>query len=316
MWFLERNSNIIGLMQVGKRILVFVVYFGEFPNYFDLTLDSMKRNGEIDWLFVTDQNIDDIPSNVKLNRISFEKFREFVQASFDFQISLNDPYKICDFRPAFGKIFRDTLGDYDFWGHCDLDVIFGNILESIPARAWTFDKILIKGALGFYRNTKRTNELYAVDHADTLDSRKAFSSEENLYFDEWHGVIQKFLREGIQFWNDDTVYFDIDKNSFRIKTVDHMRIRPKFVPDGRILMFDKLLDEQVQGAYIHLQKRRMFFSKTMIKYEPYEIRFNHFVEFGHNYFRIDYMIIGAFHFLYLRFRALKKRYLQSLLKNR
>jgi hypothetical protein len=297
-------------MNRENRFLVFVVYFGEFPNYFDLTFESMKNNKYIDWFFITDQDIETDSPNIKLKKTSFEKYREFVQASFDFSISLNVPYKICDFRPAFGHIFTDSLQNYDFWGHCDLDVVFGDILSSIPTEAWNYDKVLLRGALSFYRNTKRINELYATNHADTLDSKVVFTSSKLFYFDEWHGVIQKFLKEDIAYWNDDSIYFDIDKNSFRIKTTNpknNTRIRPKFMPDGEILMFDKSLDEEVQGAYIHFQKRRMWVSATSKKTDTKEIRFNRIVAVGRNRFRVDYLVIGVFTFLQLRFRAFYKK---------
>lgn len=59
--------------------------------------------------------------------MSFEKLKELVQSHFDFQISLEAPYKLCDFKPAYGDIFKDYAEKYDFWGHCDFDMIFGNL---------------------------------------------------------------------------------------------------------------------------------------------------------------------------------------------
>ena len=82
-----------------------------------------------------------------------------IQSHFDFEISLERPYKLCDFRPAFGEIFADELAGYDFWGHSDLDVIFGRIRDHLPAAAFEADKILFNGNFSLYRNSRRGGRL-------------------------------------------------------------------------------------------------------------------------------------------------------------
>ena len=44
---------------------------------------------------------------------------------------VNSPYKLCDYKPVYGLIFDEDLQDYDFWGHCDVDLIFGDIRKFI-----------------------------------------------------------------------------------------------------------------------------------------------------------------------------------------
>ena len=36
-------------------------------------------------------------------------------------------HKLCDLRPFYGLIFQDLIQDYDFWGYCDIDLMFGNL---------------------------------------------------------------------------------------------------------------------------------------------------------------------------------------------
>jgi hypothetical protein len=36
-------------------------------------------------------------------------------------------HKLCDFRPFFGLAFEDILKGHDFWGYCDLDMMFGDL---------------------------------------------------------------------------------------------------------------------------------------------------------------------------------------------
>ena len=49
-------------------------------------------------------------------------------------INIQKPYKLCDFKPAYGKIFEDYLEAYDFWVHCDLDIRWGDIRKFIPEK--------------------------------------------------------------------------------------------------------------------------------------------------------------------------------------
>lgn len=41
-----------------KSIIIIVPYFGEFPNYFQLFLNSCKYNESINWVIITDKEKD------------------------------------------------------------------------------------------------------------------------------------------------------------------------------------------------------------------------------------------------------------------
>ena len=111
-----------------SSICLVVLYFGKLPNYFNLWLTSCKYNKTINFLlFIDDETKYDYPNNVKVIYTTFENIKNQIQSKFDFNISLKKPYKLCDYKPAYGYIFNEYLEKYDFWGHCDLDVIFGNL---------------------------------------------------------------------------------------------------------------------------------------------------------------------------------------------
>ena len=48
------------------KIAIIGVYFGKFPEYFDLWLESCKKNAKIDFFVFTDQEIVNKPKNVKV----------------------------------------------------------------------------------------------------------------------------------------------------------------------------------------------------------------------------------------------------------
>jgi hypothetical protein len=129
----------------GPSIRLVVPYFGERPSYMPLVIASMARNPDVHWLLLTETPVPDAPPNVSVQLCEFADLAARIQGHFDFEISPERPYKLCDFRPAFGEVFRDELAGYDFWGHSDLDVLFGQIRKHLLPEAFDADKILIQG---------------------------------------------------------------------------------------------------------------------------------------------------------------------------
>lgn len=74
--------------------------------------------------------------------------------------------KIWDFRPALGLLYADEVNGYDFWGHTDLDCVYGDVDK------WVTDEFLntldvhsnhntyVCGCWTLYRNTERVNNLF------------------------------------------------------------------------------------------------------------------------------------------------------------
>lgn len=124
------------------RIYKFLVYYGAFPNYFQLYLDSLEINKNIMSVFlVTDIDVSlfNIPPNLVLIRLTLNDVRErisrFILATYGAYIEpinlILHHYKLVDFKIVFPILFDDiirqykiTENDYVGWGDCDL--IYGN----------------------------------------------------------------------------------------------------------------------------------------------------------------------------------------------
>lgn len=145
--------------QALSTLLLIIPFFGKFNNYFHLFLKSCEYNPSINWLIITDDDTPyNYPSNVKVRYMSFAELRQKIQSNFDFPISLPHPYKLCDYKPAYGYIFAEELKGFDFWGHCDNDLIFGDIRAFLtPDIFLKYDKILCKGHLSIFRNNEQMN---------------------------------------------------------------------------------------------------------------------------------------------------------------
>jgi hypothetical protein len=168
-----------------KQVALIQPYFGKFPNYFPLHLKTIEHNPEITWLFFTDDTEGyDWPANVKLYPMPFEKLRKLLRKKFDFPVALDSPYKLCDFKPAYGYIFSEYLKDFDFWGHCDADVLWGALRRYLSdEKLDSYDMLYREGAFRIYRNTDKLNFLFQRD-GGLFSYREVFSHKESYCFDE------------------------------------------------------------------------------------------------------------------------------------
>lgn len=171
-----------------KSIAFIIPYFGKFPPYFQLWMNSCRQNPTVDYFIVTDLEFPErIPENVHKIDLTFDEVRALIQKQFDFQICLPKPYKLCDFRPTYGLVFADWLNGYDFWGHCDVDLIWGNIRKYYTDDLLEqYDRVLNQGHCSIYRNTEKVNNYYhTLNPKGCVDWRDAYSSDRHFSFDEY-----------------------------------------------------------------------------------------------------------------------------------
>ena len=150
-----------------KKICIIMPYFGKWPRWFNLYLETCRYNSTINWLFFTDceepkNNMD----NIKYIKITLADFSTMVAEKIGFKINIKNPMKICDIRPAFGVIFEDYLEGYDFWGHGDIDLLYGNIRNFISIditekyEIISTSKRMLLGNFTLYKNNYKINTLY------------------------------------------------------------------------------------------------------------------------------------------------------------
>ncbi len=169
------------------KILLINPYFGKFPFWFDAFLLSCEKNPEVTWLVPTDCELPARhPGNVIFVPMTLSELCEDASNRLGVDIKYTRPYKVCDLRPAFGLIFEKYLADYQFWGHCDFDVIFGRIRKFVTDDMLSSCDIIssrrerVAGHFTLYRNSGDINQLFYMHPM----WRKAMESEESFYFDE------------------------------------------------------------------------------------------------------------------------------------
>lgn len=248
-----------------KKIIIIVPYFGNFPSYFKEFYKSCQENTDVDFLLITDQNIDISASNFFVWNIPFEKFRDEIQKKFDFPIELAKPYKLCDYKPAYGYVLQDRIENYDFWGYCDIDVVFGNLRKFVTKDVLqNFDKIYQNGHLTLYKNTPKINKVFMNEQVG-MNYKEVFQSKFISVFDEYDGIQKKFDFLKLRSYKSND-FADISIKSAAFKRVDIADTTFKRL-DNQVYIWDKgtlyecgyigdnLINNEL--AYIHFQKRNL-----------------------------------------------------------
>ena len=183
-----------------NKVCLIVPYFGRFPNYFNFWLRSCEYNRMFDWIIFTDNNLIIKAPNIKVFHYTWEEICEYIQSKFNFEIALNQPYKLCDFRPAYGYIFQEFIKEYHFWGYCDVDVIWGNLRKFITDDILNkYDRIYRNGHFCLYRNIEATNKLFQKNEGIKYDYKYVFTHASNFAFDENGIPIRSRVKELLPF---------------------------------------------------------------------------------------------------------------------
>lgn len=169
-----------------KTILIIVPYFGAFPKMFPFWLHTAYENPSVDFLIVTDNHLN-AQGNVKVVNMQFEELKSKIQELFDFSITIPSPYKLCDFKGAYGAIFSDYIHDADFWGFGDIDLVYGNIRTFFtPEILETYWVISGWGHLTLYKNDEVCNNFFKIYLEGFQYYKKVFACPKNSAFDEFN----------------------------------------------------------------------------------------------------------------------------------
>ncbi len=173
---------------INKSIAIITCWYGPYPWYFSYFLHSCSHNPNIDFFIITD-NRESLPikaNNVKIIYKTLNEINVTASQKLGLTVNIDYPYKLCDFKPAYGFLFPELIQDYDFWGQSDIDIIYGNIRGFITDEMLdTYDFISLRhdyttGCFALYRNNEKMNRFFMR----SKDYRLVFSSPEFYSFTE------------------------------------------------------------------------------------------------------------------------------------
>lgn len=283
-----------------KKCCFIIPYFGHFNNYFPLFLKSCGYNKGFNWLIVTDDKTDYCyPENVRVLYMAFEDMVKLVNVKFGFRTALARPYKLCDLKPMYGFLFEDLITDYEYWGHCDVDMLVGNLGRFLtPELLAKYDKLFCLGHMTIYRNTVENNRVFMSDFNGRSLYKEVLLNPANSWFDEeFHdenNINQIFLSQGKKVYTKDlSLNFNIKYSRFirviyvgrDVENDGHGYVNEKYrkslcLWDGgnvyRLIKQGKEIERE-DFLYVHLQKRKMKVEQSVFNCSIFKIVPNKFL---------------------------------------
>jgi len=265
-----------------NTIAVIVCWFGEWPWYINYFLHSVNANTSVDFILISDLTPTvTLPANIKLIKKTLHDIQKTISHKLSIHANLTEPYKLCDFKPVYGLIFEEHLINYNFWGHCDLDIILGDIRGFITEDVLsTYDIIspydkYITGCFALYRNNEKMKWLFSK----SKDYKKVF--EERLYyaFDECN-ALQFLLNRG----------HHLDSLESEIESMTHVVKKCEKTNEIKVL-FQLYCIESVPGKIVWTNGR-------LVLNNTYELMAYHLFNFKHEpflYIPSDTQIADSFY---------------------
>lgn len=245
-------------------IAIVTCWYGPYPWYFSYFIHSCAYNPTIDFIIITDnpQPISNQPANVKIIPKTLEEIKSTASKKVGFTVNIDYPYKLCDIKPAYGFLFPEIIADYDFWGHGDIDVVYGDIRGFMDDEQLNNYDIIncrhdyITGTFCLFRNNQQMNTLFM----QSKDYKKVFTSAEHFCFDECN-FLWKELENGASIFD----YPDnIQSMTWVVKKAE---------AEGKLkAFFDFIIVEGVPGK-IKWEKGKIIFK------DLYEAMFYHIIKF-------------------------------------
>lgn len=179
-----------------ERICLITCYMGNLPGYFDYYVATCKKNNTINYIIINDtiaQSYSD--ENIQFIKWNLEEFNALASNVLEHPIKLVNAWKINEIKPLFGKLFKKELTGFDFWGWCDLDIIWGDVRQFLNASMLTnYDVITSKskwtaGHFTLFRNNEYCNSLYSRNPKiyELLNSTTYYAFEECCH--RWDGNV-------------------------------------------------------------------------------------------------------------------------------
>lgn len=245
-----------------NKVCFIVCWFGELPKYFGAWAKTCAYNTKYDFLLFSDHHPDVVlPENIKYNKFDKDLFVERVKKRLIKKPSIKKAYRLCDFRPMYGIIFSEELKEYEYWGYCDIDVVFGSIEKFCPIdEIKKYDAVFNNGHFTLIRNTDCMNRLY-MQKGSLFNYKTVMTHDATFAFDETTGI-QRIAKKnninakfGIEYVETESKYRQLrsrmeitnpDKQGFYWENGHLYRVKAK----GTDVYYKEL-------AYVHLQKRKI-----------------------------------------------------------
>ena len=249
------------------RIILVVCYFGKLPSYGSLVFRSVAHNPSIDWLVIGDHPPDyPLPPNVKFIPSTLQELGREIERTCGARTVIDNVYDLTRLKPTYGLCFEKYLAGYDFWGHVDLDMIYGDLRAFLPEEILeTHDRIYCRGHLGLFRNTPEVNRYFMLNAPGAPDYKDVLANISREQFDEWDGIWKIFRYHRIKQYHADVIADIHAPSTYKVRRFDATELENHahqvfYWHQGKTFQAyyhweGGLFDHEV--AYVHFQKRKL-----------------------------------------------------------
>lgn len=245
-----------------NRICIYSIYIGKLPDISRVWIKSCGYNKDFDFVLITDDKVENItiPPNLKIINYTLTEFKNKCQKAFNFPIELSNSYKLCDYRVVIGDVFKEELKKYEWWGFCDIDLIFGDLKKYITDEMLNlYQRIGMYGHLTLFKNCKEMNELYKKD-GSIFNYKEVFSNKHNYIFDETAGLNMICRKNKIEWFKKLKI---IDANRFSNRITEYFQenhFQEIFYWDNGKVKYAAIVDGKIiedEFAYIHISSKKI-----------------------------------------------------------
>lgn len=258
-----------------SKIVYICPYFGKFPEHFKLWLNSCGKNDDCKWVIYTDDRREfEYPENVYVNYCTLSDLQKDFSKKLGFNVALRNIKKLGDYKPLFGYLFSNDIGNAPAWGHVDVnDSIYGKITDFLTDDIINnYDKIMTCGHMSVYKNTPENNKRFMIPLKSGIDYKTIFTDDAFYNFEEVApiSITTIYKENGIIIKDMSEQYADITIRYYNMRMV---RINEKFdgyyISNLSNMVFawengtlygyfrNKNSVDKKQYMYIHLKRRKL-----------------------------------------------------------
>ena len=177
-----------------------IPFFGEQPDYLPLFLKSCVPATRFRFhIFSDTAPPNDTPENVTWHKSSHEETYRRANLVTGCSAVPASLHAICNLRPFFPLMYPEAIQDAEYWGYCDLDVMFGDIdrvlteFERSNADGFTSHWKYCVGHFTFFRNNAKVNRIgFEIENWNS-----AVGESVCVHIDEF-GIFEAARRTGIK----------------------------------------------------------------------------------------------------------------------
>jgi hypothetical protein len=249
---------------------------GVWPLEMPAFLISCKHNPTIDWKIVTNlEPPKDSPDNVQFIKVELEELFDRFRAKVGKDLPFTNLKKMGDVKATYGIIFDDIFEGYDYWGLCDMDIIWGDIRSFITeALLDEYDIISsregwMSGHFTLYRNIPGVADIcrHVPEFNSTFDQTRYRSLDEvqltgflNRKITKPDGSILKVRKKKIQHDAGETLPGQSDPNSKELWKWKNGKVFRYFKNDGT------KEKEPMETMYVHLIHWKFVMTDIFLEY--------------------------------------------------